>query len=52
VLVDQVGNPGHLRASPGRGQFLPRLRTDHLLPAGRQLPEIAQLDAWGTPLSL
>jgi dihydropyrimidinase len=52
VLVDQVGDPGRLRAAPGRGRFLPRQRTDASTPAGRRLPEIAQLDAWGTPLSL
>ncbi len=52
VLVDQAAAPGRIDAARGRGRFLARQRSDALAPAGRQLPEIAQLAAWGTPLAL
>ena len=52
VLVDQAAAPGRINAERGRGRFLARERTDALLPAGRQIPELAQLAAWNTPLSL
>ena len=41
---------GQLHAERGRGRYLPRERADSSLPAGLSVPEIAQLDAWGTPL--
>ena len=50
VLIDQVAAPGQISATRGRGRFIARARTDALQPAGRQIPEIAQLDAWQTPL--
>ncbi|HUP95168.1 MAG TPA: dihydropyrimidinase [Burkholderiales bacterium] len=43
---------GKLNAERGRGQFLTRARSDELAPLGRQVPEMAQLDAWNTPLQL
>ena len=52
VLVDQHAAPGQINAQRGRGRFLARQRTDALQPAGRQIPEMAQLAAWNTPLSL
>ena len=39
-----------LLGARGRGRFLPRARTNALTPAGLQIPELAQLSAWGTPL--
>ena len=36
-------------ARPGR--FIARTRTDASLPAGRQIPEMAQLAVWNTPLA-
>jgi hypothetical protein len=36
----------------GRGRFLPRNRSDALLPAGMRIAEIAQLDRWNTPLDV
>jgi len=52
VLIDQREGPSPLRAAPGRGRFLARERTDATVPSGRQVPEVAQLQAWGTPLSI
>ena len=52
VLIDQVAAPGQINAARGRGRFLARERSDALQPAGRQIPEIAQLAAWNTPLSI
>ena len=43
---------GKLHAERGRGAFLARERSDELAPLGRQVPEMAQLDAWKTPLQL
>ena len=48
VIVDD----GRLNAPRGRGRFLPRERSPALEPAGRQVPEVAQLAAWNTPLEL
>lgn len=41
---------GELHAQRGRGQYLPRERALSSEPAGLQVPEMAQLDDWGTPL--
>ena len=41
-----------LKAERGRGRFIVRQASDATAPAGRQVPEMAQLDAWGTPLKL
>lgn len=46
VIVDA----GKLTAARGRGQFLPREASEPLRPLGRQIPEMAQLSAWNTPL--
>ncbi len=46
VIVDD----GKVTAARGRGQFLAREPSDALKPLGRQMPEIAQLAAWNTPL--
>ncbi len=51
VLVD-AARPGEITAARGRGRFIARQRTDALQPAGRQIPEMAQLAAWNTPLAL
>ena len=50
VLVDHARAPGEMLGARGRGRFLPRARTNALTPAGLQIPELAQLSAWGTPL--
>ena len=52
VLVDQAAAPGQIDAARGRGRFIARARSDVLQPAGRQIPEMAQLAAWNTPLSI
>ncbi len=46
VIIDN----GNLSAERGRGRFLPREVSDSLRPLGRQIPEMAQLAAWNTPL--
>src|SRR3989441_2161111 len=43
---------GKLSAERGRGKFLAREASDALRPLGRDLPELAQLKAWQTPLQL
>jgi len=43
---------GKLDAARGRGRFLARAPSDALRPAGRQVPEMAQLAEWNTPLQL
>jgi dihydropyrimidinase len=43
---------GKLNAERGRGRFIPRVLADAAVPAGLKVPEMAQLDAWGTPLEL
>jgi dihydropyrimidinase len=43
---------GKLNAERGRGQFLARAPSAALEPLGRQVPEMAQLSAWNTPLQL
>ncbi|MEL7158761.1 MAG: amidohydrolase family protein [Actinomycetota bacterium] len=45
VIVDR----GELRAERGRGRFLARQGGDAAAPLGRDVPEIAQMAAWGTP---
>jgi dihydropyrimidinase len=41
-----------LNAQRGRGRFIARATSDATAPSGRKVPEMAQLDAWGTPLKL
>jgi dihydropyrimidinase len=41
-----------LNAERGRGRFIARSPSDATVPSGRKIPEMAQLDAWGTPLEL
>ena len=43
---------GRLSAERGRGRYISRKPSDATVPSGRKVPEIAQLDAWGTPLEL
>ena len=43
---------GKLRAERGRGRYVPRTLSQAGVPAGLKVPEMAQLDAWGTPLEL
>jgi dihydropyrimidinase len=43
---------GRLNAARGRGRFIARSLSEAAVPAGRKVPEMAQLDAWGTPLEL
>jgi dihydropyrimidinase len=43
---------GQLAAARGRGRFLAREPSDALRPLGRDVPEMAQLKAWQTPLEL
>ena len=43
---------GKLDADRGRGRFIPRVLSDAAVPSGLKVPEMAQLDAWGTPLKL
>ncbi len=46
---DVVIENGELLAARGRGRFIERGTSDAAAPANRQIPEMAQLDAWGTP---
>ena len=46
---DVVIEDGELHAVRGRGRFIARGTSDAAVPANRQIPEMAQLDAWGTP---
>jgi len=48
VIIEQ----GRLLAERGRGRFIERMPSEATLPSGRQIPEMAQLQAWGTPLEL
>jgi dihydropyrimidinase len=48
VIVDD----GKLSAERGRGRFLARETSEALRPLGRDVPEMAQLKAWKTPLQL
>ena len=48
VIVDD----GKLSAERGRGRFLARQPSQAHTPLGRQVPEMAQLAAWNTPLHL
>jgi len=43
---------GKLSAERGRGKFLAREASDALRPLGRDVPEMAQLKGWKTPLQL
>ena len=47
-----IVHEGKLNAERGRGRFLARAASDALRPAGRQVPEMAQLSEWNTPLQL
>jgi dihydropyrimidinase len=48
IIVDR----GKLSAERGRGRFIARGQSDATVPSGKKVPEMAQLDAWGTPLRL
>jgi dihydropyrimidinase len=48
VIVDD----GKLLGGRGRGRFIPRSFSQAAVPSGLKVPEMAQLDAWGTPLRL
>ena len=48
VIVEDGG----LVAKRGRGRFIVREPSEALRPLGRDVPEMEQLDAWGTPLQL
>lgn len=48
VIVDN----GRFHGRRGRGRFVPRTLSEAAVPAGLKVPEMAQLDAWGTPLKL
>jgi dihydropyrimidinase len=48
VIVDD----GKLTAQRGRGRYIARAPSEATIPTGRKIAEIAQLDAWGTPLKL
>ncbi len=48
VIIDD----SKLMAERGRGRFIVRSPSDATVPLGRKIPEMAQLDAWGTPLKL
>ena len=43
---------GKLTAQRGRGRFIARELSREAVPSGLKVPEMAQLDAWGTPLKL
>jgi dihydropyrimidinase len=43
---------GTMRGARGRGRFVPRTLSHDAVPAGLKVPEMAQLDAWATPLRL
>jgi dihydropyrimidinase len=43
---------GTMRGARGRGRYVPRALSQAAIPTGLKVPEIAQLDAWGTPLRL
>ena len=47
-----IVHEGKLNAERGRGRFLARAPTEALRAAGRQVPEMAQLAQWNTPLKL
>src|SRR5690349_14474543 len=52
ALAGLIVQDGKLSAERGRGRFLAREPSDALRPLGREVPEIAQLKAWKTPLEL
>ncbi|MFK7963985.1 MAG: dihydropyrimidinase [Burkholderiaceae bacterium] len=47
---DVIVHDGQLNAERGRGQYLARDIADSARPIGKQVPEMAQLDEWQTPL--
>lgn len=49
---DVIIEDGKLNAQRGRGRFIVREAAESTIPTGRKVPEMAQLDAWGTPLKL
>jgi dihydropyrimidinase len=49
---DVIIENGTLIAQRGRGRFIARAPSDAAVPGGRKVAEMAQLDAWGTPLKL
>jgi dihydropyrimidinase len=51
-IIEPGHDPQAMASLRGRGRFLPRGRSDALLPAGVRIAEIAQLDRWNTPLDV
>ena len=52
ILVEPGRDPSALQQRRGRGRFLARERSGALKPAGQKIAEMAQLDAWNTPLAI
>jgi len=50
--AEVIVEDGKVHAQRGRGRFIPRVLSDAAVPAGLKVPEMEQLDAWGTPLQL
>lgn len=50
LIIDQLAEPGAIRAEKGRGRFIARDRSQALEPAGRMIAEVAQLAQWGDSL--
>lgn len=48
---DVIIEDGELNAERGRGQFLARGSLESAAPLGRDVPEIEQMAAWGTPFN-
>jgi hypothetical protein len=46
----RVVDDGRMLGRPGQGRFVARDLSEAMRPAGRRVPEIAQLEAWGRPL--
>src|SRR5688572_9490134 len=49
---DVIIENAQLAAERGRGRFISRSLSPAAVPSGLKVPEMAQLDAWGTPLQL
>ena len=49
---DVIVDDGKLSAERGRGRFISRELSQAAVPSGLKVPEMAQLEAWGTPLKL
>src|SRR5688572_6041383 len=49
---DVIVENEQLNAERGRGRFIVRELSQEAVPSGLRVPEMAQLEAWGTPLKL